>query len=48
MKKNKIFICGMSTECCSYSTLTQNKEDFEIISNQKLLKHIDFKYFLLF
>ena len=44
MKKNKIFICGMSTECCSYSTLTQNKEDFEIISNQKLLKHIDFNF----
>ena len=44
MKKNKIFICGMSTECCSYSTLTQNKEDFEIISNQKLLNHIDFNF----
>ena len=44
MKKNKIFTCGISTECCSYSTLTQNKEDFEIISNQKLLKHIDFNF----
>ena len=44
MKKKKIFICGMSTECCSYSTLTQNKEDFEVISNQKLLEHIDFNF----
>ena len=31
MKINKIFICGMSAECCSYSTLNQNKEGFEII-----------------
>ena len=46
MKKKKIFICGMSTECCSYSTLTQNKEDFEVISKQKLLAHIDFNWFL--
>ena len=27
--KKKIFICGISTECCSYSTLIQNKKDFE-------------------
>ena len=44
MKKKKIFICGISTECCSYSTLTQNKDDFEVISNKKLLEHIDFNF----
>ena len=34
MKKNKIFICGMSSEFF-YLKLTQNREGFEIISNQK-------------
>ena len=29
--KKKIFICGISTECCSYSTLIQNKKDFEVV-----------------
>ena len=30
MYKKKIFICGISTECCSYSTLIQDENDFEI------------------
>ena len=44
MDKKKIFICGISTECCSYSTLIQNENDFEILSGKKLLKYIDFNY----
>ena len=40
--KKKIFICGISTECCSYSTLIQNKKDFEVLSGKKLLKYINF------
>ena len=44
MDKKKIFICGISTECCSYSTLIQNENDFEILSGKKLLKYIDFPY----
>jgi len=39
--KKKIFICGISTECCSYSTLIQNKKDFEVLSGKKLLKYIE-------
>ncbi len=42
--KKKIFICGISTECCSYSTLIQNKKDFEVLSGKKLLKYINFPY----
>ena len=42
--KKKIFICGISTECCSYSTLIQNKKDFEVLSGKKLLKYINFTY----
>ena len=42
--KKKIFICGISTECCSYSTLIQNKKDFEILSGKKLLQYINFPY----
>ena len=42
--KKKIFICGISTECCSYSTLIQNKKDFEVLSGKKLLKYINFSY----
>ncbi len=42
--KKKIFICGISTECCSYSTLIQNKKDFEVLSGKKLLKYINFAY----
>ena len=42
--KKKIFICGISTECCSYSTLIQNKKDFEVLSGIKLLKYINFPY----
>ena len=38
--KKKIFICGISTECCSYSTLIQNKKDFEVLSGKKLLKYM--------
>ena len=44
MDKKKIFICGISTECCSYSTLIQNENDFEILSGKKLLKYIGFNY----
>ena len=44
MDKKKIFICGISTECCSYSTLIQDENDFEILSGKKLLKYIDFNY----
>ena len=43
MDKKKIFICGISTECCSYSTLIQDENDFEILSGKNLLKYIDFK-----
>ncbi len=42
--KKKIFICGISTECCSYSTLIQNKKDFEVLTGKKLLKYINFPY----
>ncbi len=42
--KKKIFICGISTECCSYSTLIQNKKDFEVLTSKKLLKYINFPY----
>ena len=44
MKKKKIFICGISTECCSYSTLNQNEKDFEIISGKKLLNYVAFNF----
>ena len=46
--KKKIFICGISTECCSYSTLIQNKKDFEVLSGKKLLKYINLPYCLLY
>ncbi len=42
--KKKILICGISTECCSYSTLIQKKKDFEVLSGKKLLKYLNFNY----
>ncbi len=44
MDKKKIFICGISTECCSYSTLIQDEYDFEILRGNKLLKYINFNF----
>ena len=44
LSNKNIFVCGISTECCSYSILKQNEKDFEILSGKKLLKHINFNY----
>ena len=42
--KYKIAIGGISTECCTYSPLTQNKNDFEFIENKNLLKLINYPF----
>ena len=40
--KKRIAVGGISTECSTYSTLSQNDKDFESIQNKELINLIDF------
>ena len=39
-----IAIGGISTECSSYSSLEQKKEDFNRINGKKLIQFIEFNF----